>query len=167
MTKYFIKTFIIISIIGTLLHFTYEWSNNNFLIGLISAVNESTWEHLKLGFTPLFIFYIYDYFKIKKINIKSISLSLLVFIITIISIFYGYQLFTHKSIVIIDILLYYLGIFLSLLTYFKLRNNINNNIFYILIFIIILYLYLTGTINPLHNFIFEDPSGGYGFNIKE
>ena len=167
MTKYFIKIFIIISIIGTLLHFTYEWSNNNFFIGLISAVNESTWEHLKLGFTPLFIFYIYDYYKIKKINIKSISLSLLVFIITIISIFYGYQLFTHKLIVIIDTLLYYLGIFLSLLTYFKLRNNINNNIFYNLIFIIILYLYITGTINHLDNFIFENPSGGYGFNIKE
>lgn len=45
--------FILIS--GVILHFTYEWSNNNQLIGTFSAINESTWEHLKLLFFPMFI----------------------------------------------------------------------------------------------------------------
>lgn len=44
--------FIFISILGVLLHFTYEWSGDNPAVGLFSAVNESTWEHLKLIFFP-------------------------------------------------------------------------------------------------------------------
>lgn len=30
-------------ILGTILHFSYNWSNNNILIGTFSAVNESIW----------------------------------------------------------------------------------------------------------------------------
>lgn len=39
-------------VLGTILHFTYKWSNNNNFIGIFSATNESTWEHLKLVFFP-------------------------------------------------------------------------------------------------------------------
>lgn len=45
--------FIFISVLGVLLHFTYEWSGDNAVVGLFSAVNESTWEHLKLLFFPV------------------------------------------------------------------------------------------------------------------
>ncbi len=41
---------------GTLLHFLYDWTNKSILIAPFSAVNESTWEHMKLLFFPLFIF---------------------------------------------------------------------------------------------------------------
>lgn len=39
---------------GTLLHFAYEWSGENAVVGAFSAVNESVWEHMKLLFFPLF-----------------------------------------------------------------------------------------------------------------
>lgn len=42
-------------ILGALLHFTFEWSNKNLLVAAFSSVNESTWEHLKLAFVPMFI----------------------------------------------------------------------------------------------------------------
>ena len=41
---------------GSLLHFVYDWSGKSILIAPISAVNESTWEHMKLFFIPTFIF---------------------------------------------------------------------------------------------------------------
>ncbi len=41
---------------GTLLHFLYDWTNESILIAPFSGVNESTWEHMKLLFFPLFIF---------------------------------------------------------------------------------------------------------------
>lgn len=47
--------FIFISVLGVLLHFTYEWSGDNVVVGLFSAVNESTWEHLKLLFFPFLL----------------------------------------------------------------------------------------------------------------
>lgn len=40
---------------GTLLHFTYRWSGENLFVGAFSAVNESTWEHMKLLFVPLLL----------------------------------------------------------------------------------------------------------------
>ena len=46
---------VFISVLGTLLHFTYDWFGNNPIIGVFSAVNESTWEHLKLLFFPTLI----------------------------------------------------------------------------------------------------------------
>ena len=48
--KFQIISTIFIFIFGTILHFTYEWSGENTIVGLFSATNESTWEHLKLLF---------------------------------------------------------------------------------------------------------------------
>ena len=37
---------------GTLLHFVYDWSGGWGAAAAFSAVNESTWEHMKLLFFP-------------------------------------------------------------------------------------------------------------------
>ena len=58
--------FIFTSIAGTLLHFLYDWTNQSILTAPFSAVNESTWEHMKLLFFPLFIYTIYEYGKIGR-----------------------------------------------------------------------------------------------------
>ena len=44
------------AIIGTLLHFLYEIFNKSIILAPISAVNESTWEHMKLLYFPLLVF---------------------------------------------------------------------------------------------------------------
>ncbi len=48
--------FALSSLGGTLLHFLYDRTNESVLIAPFSGVNESTWEHMKLLFFPLFIF---------------------------------------------------------------------------------------------------------------
>lgn len=47
--------FAVTSLGGTLLHFLYDWTGS-VLVAPFSGVNESTWEHMKLLFWPLFIF---------------------------------------------------------------------------------------------------------------
>ena len=47
---------------GTLLHFLYEWLDGAKWIAPFSGVNESTWEHMKLLFWPMFIFAIVQSF---------------------------------------------------------------------------------------------------------
>ena len=49
-------SFIFVSIAGTLLHFAYDWSGQSVLLAPFSGVNESTWEHMKLFFWPMFVF---------------------------------------------------------------------------------------------------------------
>ena len=48
--------FALSSLGGTILHFLYDWTNKSVLIAAFSGVNESTWEHMKLLYFPLFIF---------------------------------------------------------------------------------------------------------------
>lgn len=48
--------FLFTGALGVLLHFVYEWSGGSALAACVSAVNESTWEHMKLLFVPLFLF---------------------------------------------------------------------------------------------------------------
>ncbi|MBR4286483.1 MAG: hypothetical protein IKT55_02125 [Clostridia bacterium] len=56
-----ITGFVFTCILGTLLHFLYDWTNGNILAALVSGVNESTWEHIKLMFYPTAIFSIIQY----------------------------------------------------------------------------------------------------------
>ena len=41
---------------GTIAHFLYGWTDGSILVSPFSGVNESTWEHMKLLFWPLFFF---------------------------------------------------------------------------------------------------------------
>ena len=48
--------FLFTGALGVLLHFVYEWSGGSALAACFSSVNESTWEHMKLLFLPVFFF---------------------------------------------------------------------------------------------------------------
>ena len=51
--------------LGSLFHFLFEWTGLLFLAP-ISAVNESTWEHMKILFFPMLIFAVVQYFFFRK-----------------------------------------------------------------------------------------------------
>ncbi len=53
--------FAVISFLGTILHFLYDWTDST-IAALFSGVNESTWEHMKLLFFPMFLFAVIQYF---------------------------------------------------------------------------------------------------------
>ena len=44
------------SFAGTILHFLYDWLGGAIWIAPFSGVNESTWEHMKLLFWPMFLY---------------------------------------------------------------------------------------------------------------
>lgn len=48
--------FALTALAGTLLHFLYDWTSGSILTAAFSSTNESTWEHMKLLFFPMFIF---------------------------------------------------------------------------------------------------------------
>ncbi len=52
--------FVFTGIVGTLLHFLYEWTGENRIVALFSGVNESIWEHMKLLFFSMLIFAIIE-----------------------------------------------------------------------------------------------------------
>ena len=65
-TLYQLMGFAVTSFLGTILHFLYDWSGNLSWITPFSAVNESTWEHMKLIFWPMLFFAIFQSFFFKS-----------------------------------------------------------------------------------------------------
>lgn len=105
--KYHIAGFFFVLILGTLLHFTYNFSGQNKFVSYFSAVNESVWEHLKLIFFPALIFSIVEFFTygreesdfwaIKMTAVLSSMLFIVVF-------FYTYSGVLGFNIAVLDIL---------------------------------------------------------------
>lgn len=55
-----------VTLAGTLLHFLYDWTGGEILMAPFSGVNESTWEHMKLLYWPLFLFAMVQYLFSRK-----------------------------------------------------------------------------------------------------
>ena len=102
--------FIFTAIVGTILHFLYDWLSESILIAPFSSVNESTWEHMKLLFWPTFIFAIVQgiLFKERKdfwcVKLRGILLGLILIPI----IFYTYNGVIGKSPDWLNITIYFI-----------------------------------------------------------
>ena len=57
--------FAVVCLAGTILHFLYDWLGAPVWIAPFSGVNESTWEHMKLIFWPMFSYTIFQSFFFK------------------------------------------------------------------------------------------------------
>ena len=53
--------FLFTSVLGTFLHFLFDLTGGSVFAALISAVNESIWEHMKLLFYPMVLFALLEY----------------------------------------------------------------------------------------------------------
>ena len=162
---------IVICIVGTFLHFLYEISNHNKFVAVFAAVNESTWEHIKICMTPTIMWSIYNgyIYGFNSSYFISTSLSLLTIILLIPILFYIYTAFTKKAILWIDVICFYITVICSQIVFYKLINMELLPSFYTYLSIILLIIelgaYLLLTYRPLHNFLFEDPiSHKYGIS---
>ncbi len=105
-------------IVGTLLHFTWEWSKRSNLVAVFSAVNESVWEHLKLLFVPFIVFSVIEYFlygKHMECFFTAKARAVLLGMFTIIIVFYTYTGILGKNYFLLDIGIFILGVVVAYL----------------------------------------------------
>ena len=56
----------IILLVGGPLHFVYEWMGENRVVASVAPINESIWEHLKLVYWPILLYWLAGYILFKK-----------------------------------------------------------------------------------------------------
>ena len=166
---------VFVIVTGTLLHFCYECSGNNFIVGLLAPVNESPWEHMKLAFTPLILFGFVDYYYLRgKVNnlcfalVKEVGIS----IIFILTVFYIYTSLVGHSILAVDISSFVIGIILAkwfghdiLIGKFKKWEFKGLNIICALVLVIIASFFIIATIDPPKvNLFLDSVTNTYGIN---
>ncbi len=114
--KFEIISTIIIMILGTILHFSYEWSNYNKFIGIFSATNESVWEHLKLLFYPMLLMIIVGYiYKGKEIPnyLCAKTIGIIIALSFTIVLHYTYSGIIGKDIAPIDIGTFFVAVLIG------------------------------------------------------
>ena len=98
--------------LGTLLHFTYDWLGNNRVVGLYSAMNESVWEHLKLLFFPVLLYTILEYLWIghrKSGYVLVRAKAALWGMLAIVACYYTYTGIVGRGFLAADLILFLIG----------------------------------------------------------
>ena len=120
--SYTIAGILFTSITGTLAHFAYEWSQENFLVGLFTPVSESTWEHMKLLFFPMLLYGIFACIRLMP-DYPCISyaypLGMLLGTFAIPILFYTYTGILGTNYTPIDILIFYISVILGFVMIYK------------------------------------------------
>lgn len=158
-----ISGYIFTAVIGTLLHFLYELSGKSSVAALFSGVNESTWEHMKLLFFPLFAFALFQYrFFGNYGNFFCIKLiGILVGLILIPVLFYTYNGVIGKSPDWVNIGIFFIAAAASFITEALLfKSNClscKSQLIPLAVLCITGILFALFTFKPPHLEIFRDP----------
>ena len=162
------------SLLGTLLHFLYDWLGKAAWIAPFSGVNESTWEHMKLLFWPMLIFAVVQsfFFRDRKdfwcVKLKGILLGLALIPV----LFYTYNGVIGRSPDWINIAIFFIS---AAVAYICETRHFNNRttvckkprtalaLLCAIAVLFIVFTFLTPEIG-----IFKDPtSGTYGIQISK
>ena len=161
--------FAVTSLGGTLLHFLYEWLGDAIWIAPFSGVNESTWEHMKLLFWPMFIYAIVQNFFFRDckefwcVKLRGIILGLLLIPI----IFYTYNGVIGKSPDWINIAIFFIAAAISYIYETRLFNSdktrCRSSNLALVVLCVIAFLFVVFTFFTPEIGIFKDPlTGTYG-----
>lgn len=107
---------VFIFLLGSVWHFVYDWSGSNTLVGLVAPVNESVWEHFKIGVYPALLFALLSYGLIGKYYkrywvIRALELYLIPVFIAML--FYIYTAILGYHLLVLDITTFAVAIVLA------------------------------------------------------
>ncbi len=115
------------AVLGTLLHFAYEWSGFNPVFAVFGAVNESVWEHLKLIYWPAVVFAFAEYWIYGK-NVCGFFTAklcgILAGLLFVTAAFYTYTGIVGRNLGAVNILLFLIGcVIVYYVSYANIRNT--------------------------------------------
>ncbi len=158
---------VFIILLGSMLHFTFELSGGNPVVGVFSAVNESVWEHLKLAYWPALAYMVIEHRRLKTVGsflaAKIIGICLMPVIIVFS--FYTYNFFIAENL-LMDVIIFIAAVVIGQLASYRLMARENLRAYGrigLLTLVSAAIVFTVFTFNPPKLAVFQDPvSGGYG-----
>ena len=111
---------------GNLFHFVFDWSGENELLGAIAAVNESTWEHMKLMIVPWVLWSVVEALALRRCRIHVLApraAALLVGTLFIPVAYYTYVGISGANVAIINIIIFQLAVLLAFFLSWRLLDK--------------------------------------------
>ncbi len=160
----------VISVLGSALHFAFELAGEWPPVGVIAAVNESVFEHLKLTFWPTLLYAVVTYRLLRQDThnfLTAKTAAVYVMPVTIIVLFYGYTILTGIESFIVDILIFIVAVAVGQLTSYRILVTkqlppwlkwLSLALLVVLAFIYALFTFYT----PHMTFFMDSVTGTYG-----
>ena len=152
-------------VMGSLFHFIYDLSGSATLVGYFFPINESVWEHLKLGFYTWLVYGISNYFFLNdKVNNYWIGIffATLAMNLFIIIFFYTYTGIFGHSILALDIGSYLVGCIVAAYVYYRILVlppiSTYGHTMGLLLLLLNIVLFAMWTYHPPKLPLFEDPT---------
>ena len=114
--KWHIFGAIFIMLLGSVMHFLFQWTGSWAPVGAIAAVNESVWEHLKLAYWPLMFYSLIEYWYVKdKANNYLIAKFIAAYSIPLMTVvfFYSYTTLLGIESLAADIISFFIFIIIG------------------------------------------------------
>lgn len=160
---YTIVGIIFVLIFGTLSHFLYNWTGNNFIIGFFTPINESIWEHMKLLFFPMLLFSSLMIFKLRAVYpciTSSLYAGMLLGTTLIPILFYAYTYIIGKNFFIFDIAIFMFSVVIAFLIAYNFTQSCKLQSYSVFIYILVcvyLLCFLLFTYEPPNIKLFAVP----------
>jgi hypothetical protein len=170
--RWIVKGIPIIIIVACTMHYAYALSGNLTIVALFASVNESVFEHLKLSFWPMLIWwiigYLIHYVRISSKNwFTAATVALVICPLFITAFYYTYtgafgihSLFLDISSLVIGVII---AQYLALHIYIHARIGLIGLIISLIILLLLIFFSIYFTLNPPHFPLFMDSlTGRYG-----
>ncbi|MBQ0037638.1 MAG: hypothetical protein KBS74_03100 [Clostridiales bacterium] len=153
-------------VLGNLLHFVYDWTGQNAVAAAFSAVNESTWEHMKLLAVPWIVWSLMEWAVTRQGSVPfARAMGLLTGLAAIPALFYTYQGVLGRNIDWVNILIFQLAVLLAFAVsrWLKGRERFGGKLWQVAGLVILLAVgaaFAVWTYRPPELAIFTDPITG-------
>ena len=161
---------LLILIVGSTLHFVFEWTGEFLPVAPFAPVNESVWEHLKMAFWPALVWGIVEMSPLRgRVNnfMLAKSVGILLMPLGIAAFFYTYTAILGHHLLALDAGSFVFAILLGQFVSYRLftsdeRGPTVGRLVSILV-IVVAIMFVVFTFAPPHIGLFMDgPSGRFG-----
>lgn len=162
-----------LTILGSLLHFAYDWSRHNRVVAVFAAVNESYWEHIKIAFWPVLVWFAIQFaiggWRIPGF-VPAATVALYAIPVAMITIVFAYKQVLKKNVLWIDILAFFLTVAVSLVAFALVGTELTASVWTIALSVVFLVAIVVAFIRytldpPAEPDVFVDPTNArYGLS---
>lgn len=161
--RFCIIGFFVTTVLGILSHFVYDWTGRGFLIGLFFPVNESTWEHMKLLFFPMFLFALVGGKRMERqypCIYNAMFTGILAGLLLIPTLFYTYSGILGFHVAWVNIAMYVISVLVAYLVVYRVAltcKNKNSKVLRIVMYVLVV-LFMVFTVYPPEIGLFQVPA---------
>ncbi len=160
--KFCVIGFLVTTVLGIISHFVYDWTGGGFLIGLFFPVNESTWEHMKLLFFPMFLFALVAGKRIEgqvPCIYNAMFTGILAGLLLIPTLFYTYSGVLGYNVAWVNIAVYVISVLLAYVVVYRVASACKNKNAKVLrvVMYVLLAAFMVFTVYPPEIGLFQVP----------